>query len=188
MQKHCNKSKLILSNLFCFVMPIALILNSFLISQNTFQIGGLVYCPLQKIWVKQSGENQIVRLNPLDLICMSDSKKYELALQISSKNAFAIDEKGIFETLESGVKVLDDYRENPNLPNQNLAQIRLSFSVLNNKNEWKPMVAAKSEAFSFQLFSRPPTAPKSTKFDFQITKSLDQISHNINPRSPPFFI
>lgn len=109
-------------------------------------------------------------------------------MQISLKNAFAIDEQGIFETLQKGVKVLDSYRETQNLPNQTLAQLRHSFSVLNSANDLRQTFVTKSEAFSFALNSRPPTSIKTTKFDFQITQSLSQISRNINPRSPPFSI
>lgn len=148
----------------------------------------LVYCPLQKTWVKRHEETQAARRNPLDEICMSDERKQELTIQISLKNAFAINEQGIFATLREGVKVLDNYRETQNLPNQTLVQIRHSFSVLNSANDLRQTFTAKSEAFSFALNSRPPTFQKVTEFDFQTTKNLDRISRNINPRSPPFSI
>ena len=138
----------------------------------------LVYCPLQKTWVKRNEEPESIRQNPLDQICMSDAKKQTLAIQISLKKSFAINEKGIFETLQKGLKVLDSYRETQNLPENNLAQTRHPCSVSNTKKD----------AFSFALNSRPPTVQNSTKFDFQFARKLEKISCNINPRSPPFSI
>lgn len=148
----------------------------------------LVYCPLQKTWVKRNEEPESIRQNPLDQICMSDAKKQTLAIQISLKKSFAINEKGIFETLQKGLKVLDSYRETQNLPENNLAQTRHSFSVLNTKNDLKLNFPTKKDAFSFALNSRPPTVQNSTKFDFQFARKLEKISCNINPRSPPFSI
>lgn len=183
------KTATIFTHLFSLLWLMSLFVGfSFLNTSKLIENADLVYCPLQKTWVKRDEAAQLVRQNPLDQICMSDQKRQELILQITLKNAFAIDEKGIFDTLQKGISVLENYRETPNLPNQNLAQIRHSFNFLNTQNDWKLNFIAKSEAFSFALNSRPPTALKSTKFDFQFVQTLEQISRNINPRSPPFSI
>lgn len=182
------KTKTIFTYIFSLIWLMSLCIGFSFINKSQLIYDDLVYCPLQKTWVKRNEETQAARKNPFDQICMSDSKKQELAIQISLKNAFAITEKGIFETLQKGVKVLDSYRETQNLPNQTLVQIRHSFSVLNSANDLRQVFTAKSEAFSFALNSRPPTIQKVAEFYFQPTKTLDQISRNINPRSPPFSI
>lgn len=183
------KTDTIFTYLFSLVWLMSLFIGfSFLNTSQIVKNADLVYCPLQKTWVKRDEAAQPIRQNPLDQICMSDQKRQELTLQITLKNAFAIDEKGIFDTLQKGEKVLSKYQENPNLPNQNLVQIRQTLNFLNNQNNWKVNFIAKSEAFSFALNSRPPTFLRSTKFDFQFAQTLDKISRNINPRSPPFSI
>lgn len=183
------KTKTILTSFLSLIWLMSLFIGfSFVNDLRLTANEDLVYCPLQKIWVKRAEESQPVRHISLDQICMSDRTRQELAIQIALKKAFAIDENGIFEALQKGTAVLAKYRENPSLPQQNLTKVQYSSSVLNTSNNWKISFIAKSEAFSFALNSRPPTVYKTTKFDFQFTKTLDQISRNINPRSPPFSI
>lgn len=166
----------------------AFLINTFPVSIITATPADSVYCPLQKIWVKRDEKSIPIRNNSLDQICMSDTKKQSLLVEISLKKAFAIDEKGVFETLIKGAKVLDSYRETKDLPQQNLAQVRQTLSFLNTKNNLNLTVALKEEAFCFALNSRPPTFQKIAKFDSLITNKLEKISRNINPRCPPLSI
>lgn len=186
MSKQPNKLFLILSNIFCVVFLFALITANFFFSFNLHTYSDLVYCPLQKTWVKQHIERPKFKQNPLEQICMNEAEKLELSKQILLKNAFAVDEKGVFETLRNGEKVLDNYRDFPQMPPQNLFTNKQSFSLLNNKNDFRTEVANITEVVSFQQFSRPPTIQHSAKFDFQISRTLSKTSRNINPRSPPF--
>lgn len=123
-----NKKSATINNLKLSVLLLiffAVVFNTFpLFHQKNSFSGEYSYCPLQKTWVNRNEATQSTRQNPLDEICMSNGKKNVLALQISLKIAFAIDEKGIFETLRNGVKVLDKYRQPENLPNQHLTSIR----------------------------------------------------------------
>ncbi len=193
MLKQTNKFFLIFSNLFCSSLFFILLSANFVIPYNSNELSNLVYCPLQKTWIKKTTETLLIRSNPLDQICMSDSEKQHLTFKIVQKNAFAIDEKGVFDTLEKGDKVLNDYQDFPNLlnlpnlPNQNLAKLRHSFFVLNTKNGSKTDSQINSQTVSFEQLSRPPTILNATKFYFQRVYPLTKISRNINPRSPPIF-
>jgi hypothetical protein len=187
MSKQTNKLFLILSKVFCLCFLFALISANVAFSHKSNEANNLVYCPLQKTWVKKTIEILPIRKTSLEQLCMSDAEKQNLAIQLSLKNALAIDEKGIFETLKFGVKVLGNYRKFPNLPNQNSAELQQSFAVINGKNDLQTDFQINSQAFSFQQLSRPPTITETTKFDFSIAQSLDKISRNINPRSPPMF-
>ena len=183
------KTKTIFIYLFSLLWLLSLLIGFSLFSNSQLiKNNDLVYCPLQKTWVKRNEEPQSFRRNPLDQICMSERKKQELELQILLKNAFAVDEQGIFAALQKGAKALENYRESQNPPNQTLVQIRPSFVFLNSRNDWKFTFLTKIEKFSFALNSRPPTFLKSTKFDFKIIQTLDQIPRHINPRSPPFSV
>lgn len=183
MRKNLSKNLLL-----CVLILLSLFASSFIFSVKDSPNENLVYCPLQKTWVKKDSEISTIRKNLLDEICLTKNKKQILTLEILIKNAFAIDEKGVFETLHKGFQVLENYRNFPNLPQQTFAEITHSFSVLASKDDTNIAFFIKKEAFSFALNSRPPTIVNSTKFDFQFVQSLDQISRNINPRSPPFSI
>jgi hypothetical protein len=187
MSKQTRNLFTILSKVFCLCFLFALVLTNTFFSDKANKINDLVYCPLQKIWIKKLDETFTVRKNSLDQICMSDTKKQSLAIQISFKTALAVDEKGIFETLKFGEKVLDNYKGFPNLPNQHLVNFRHYFSILNSKTDIQTDFQIITKTFSIQQFSRPPTLTKTTKFDFQIAQTLEKISRNINPRSPPIF-
>jgi hypothetical protein len=168
------------------VFLFALIFTNLAISHHSIADESFVYCPLQKKWVTRDEDSKFVQPNLLDQICMSGLKKTELAIQISLKSAFATDEKGVFETLKFGVKVLDKYRQNRDVPQQTLAKLRLPISNLGSKNEWKTGFVANAETISFQQFSRPPTNHVAAKFAPHVTRTLEQISRTIVPRSPPF--
>jgi hypothetical protein len=160
---------------------------NFLIPSNINELNNLVYCPLQKNWIKKTAETLPIHSNPLEQICMSDSEKQHLAFEIVLKNAFAIDEKGVFDTLQKGDKVLNDYQDFPNFPHQNLAEFQHSSGILNTKNNLQIDFQLNAQTISFQQFSHPPTIQSVTKFDFQFVRILEKISCNINPRSPPIF-
>jgi hypothetical protein len=175
-------------NFLCVLILLSLFASAFIFSKKDSSNENLVFCPLQKTWVKKDTEDSTIRKNLLDSICLTKAKKQTLTLEILIKKAFAIDENGVFETLQKGFQVLDDYRNFPNLPQQTLVKLTNSFSLLAPKDDTNIAFFIKKEAFSFALNSRPPTSSNSTKFDFQIAQTLDQISRNINPRSPPFLI
>lgn len=119
---------------------------------------------------------------------MSDAMKQFLVLQISFKGAYAVDEKGIFETLAKGVKVLDGYGEFPHSPPNNFSKFRNLLNFSSGKRDSQTYLQIISQAFSFEQFSRPPTARRNLKFDFRFVRRLKEISRRINPRSPPIFI
>jgi hypothetical protein len=150
-------------------------------------LNNLVYCPLQKTWVKLNSDISVTQTTPLNQICMSNAEKQILSAQILFKKAFVIDEKGVFETLKFGVKFLDNYKHFPNLPDKTFAEFRGLFNLINSKNDLQIEFVINSQSFYFEQFSRPPTLTKTTKFDSQIAQTLEKISRNINPRSPPIF-
>lgn len=150
-----------------------------------FRDDGSAYCPLQKVWVKRSIDAAPKRHNLLSQLCMRDTVKQNLAIEISLKSAFGINEKGVFETLKNGVRNLDNYKEFPNPPQHNLSKLTHTFSILSGKNDLRNDIEIKSQAFTFEQLSRPPTPKRSKRFCFHLVRALTKISHNINPRSPP---
>ncbi|MBS1793230.1 MAG: hypothetical protein JSS81_05220 [Acidobacteria bacterium] len=144
----------------------------------------LIYCPLQKTWVKRLSSPKPTFTNPLDEICMSDSRKSNLAAQILLEGAFGIDEKGVFDVLQKGPQILAAYRNSPAAPKPALAgNIHLP-GVSNNKKEAKPAPApAVSKAVRAVLPLRTPD--QTANLDFRTVFDLKNISRNINPRSPP---
>lgn len=144
---------------------------------------GLVYCPLQKTWVKPKSEVSN-NLAPLKNFCATNKRKIELAAELALKiiDLKSVTENAVFDYLEKGNQVL--VNNFPNLPKDEISkQTKLETAANNFHYDIIKLQVAKT---IFPQILRPPNYRTSTKFDFQIVRSLEKISRSINPRSPPF--
>lgn len=155
-----------------------------------------VYCPLQKTWVKKNNSaSEALRLTKtLDYICSSSGHKesfiYELSTGIFDRQISLTGEKLeklFFKYIEQGKQAFVEIAPSGNLPGPQMA--KNSAKEKSGSTNFKVDFARYSrETFGFEQLARPPTAPRTVKFDFQFLSELDKISRSINPRSPPFSI
>ncbi|MBX7174633.1 MAG: hypothetical protein K1X72_26900 [Pyrinomonadaceae bacterium] len=155
---------------------------------NQFPDENLVYCPLQKTWVQQNVPQPKIE-DSLENICASDKLKSQFSLQLSQKTLGfqPKTEKLFFNYLQKGDLAFAEINHHPNLPDSNLAQNHKTETVANN---FRQEIGQQDLAgFTLQQIARPPTFVKEINFfASQSAQPLDQISRNINPRSPPFSI
>lgn len=152
----------------------------------TSEISTLVYCPLQKTWVKSAEHIKPKIEKTLDNICTSETLKNLANFKISLKTLQPADEKTFFDYLEKGDRAFSELNRFPDLPSRKSFTKSKSEIAINNFNQ--KIEKSTLHHFSFAQFQRPPNVSVAINFDFQITRDLEKISRSINPRSPPFFI
>lgn len=151
----------------------------------------MVYCPLTKKFqpVNPPKENSN---KTLDAFCASNSQKDRFSLEISkqihsdlsslSEKQF---EKIVFDYFQNGKSAFGNLPKLPEFPHENLAK-NSNFAVNAGKNKENQFVwKLQNENFSFAQNPRPPDLAPKGVFAVQIIRNLDEISRNINPRSPP---
>lgn len=151
----------------------------------------MVYCPLTKKLQPVHAEQIIQPENPLDEYCFSDKQKNDFSAAVLEKISFGFSiakeksfEDLVFGYFRDGKSGIDTRSNLPNLPEKTFA--KNSFSSVGFGNNFSVQIVWKSEEkFSFQIKARPPTRSGSTRFAPGLTKDLEEISRNINPRSPP---
>ncbi len=118
-------------------------------------------------------------------MCATDKRKAELAAELSLKTLYIkrITANIVFDYLEKGDQALTN--SFPNLPKDEISKSLKFETVANNfgQNFIKPNLTQ----ITLSQIPRPPNYQTSVKFDFQIIQTLNKISRNINPRSPPKF-
>lgn len=145
---------------------------------------GLVYCPLQKTWVRGAQPKALIKYRPFDDICAADTRKNSLQIELSLKTFHPITQKIVFDYLEKGDTVFAGLNQLSNLPQHRwLAQTSAETAANNSSPEISKYAFAN---FVLPQAARPPTFTKvSTRFAFQFVSALEKISRNIKPRSPP---
>ena len=181
-----SASKRVFSIAICSSLILFLLIATFLLPINNLPNKDLIYCPLQKTWVKGKVPKVSIK-NELEEICASDKLKSLFSFQIEHKiiGFQPRTEKLFFDYLQQGDLTFAKLNHHSNLPESNLAQNHKTEKIGNNfQQKINKQELAK---FNLQKIARPPTFQKIAKFDFQIIRKLENISHNINPRSPPCF-
>jgi len=161
-------------------------------SPNKAENPEMVYCPLTKKLQPVHAEQIIQTENPLNEYCLSDRQKSDFSAAVLEKISFGFSvakeksfEDLVFDYFRDGKSGIDTRPNLPNLPEKTFA--KNSFSAVGFGNNFSLQIVWKSdEKFSFQLKARPPTKTFSNRFEFDSLNSLEDISRNINPRSPPF--
>ncbi len=150
----------------------------------------LVYCPLQKKWVKGNDEPMFVR-NPLDEICSTNDRKAAFTqgllnnfISLSSIANNLTTEDLYFEYAERGERVFSEINLQQDFPQRKSIAFE-SFQKASGiyKNE---LVKKQSVALIETNFARPPTFDAVAKFEFPTVQKLSKISHKILARPPPF--
>ncbi len=153
---------------------------------KSFELPTLVYCPLQKTWVKENTPNTPKEFQSLDKICAGEKRKNTVSFAFSLNTFQPLDEKSFFDYLEKGNRLFTEQNRLPDLPNRKLANHLNTQSAVNNFNQ--NLENTSPAHFSFAQRQRPPSNSISVNFESQIVRTLEKISRNINPRSPPNFI
>ena len=157
--------------------------------------GEVVFCPLQKIWVKKNFAALPKTVKPLDEVCAANDLKESFLFE-SSKSLFSLEvlsspdsaEKLFFDYAAKGKQAFAEIAAPPNgSPERQFAKlIAHEKSAGNNfKNEFQLATIA---AISLESFPRPPTFCCPIQTDFQFVHELKKISRSINPRSPPVLV
>jgi hypothetical protein len=184
MLKQTSNFNAVSGKVFCVCFLFALFSVNLIFPAKSNQIKGLIYCPLQKIWVKAHIE-RVSQNDTFKNICATDKKKAELIAELSLKT-FALEqvtENLLFDYLEKGNQAL--MNNFPNLPKNEVSK-QTKFETAANNFQYD-FIKLQLVKITLPKLSRPPNYKKSNKFDFQLTHNLDKISRNINPRSPPVF-
>lgn len=146
----------------------------------------LVFCPLQKQWVKRSAPAK-PKISLAD-ICSSDKEKTHFFNRLILNSGIAYADKSSPEDLffafqAKGDQALKEIPSSPDFPERKLTSLikvqtgsRISQTVL---------VAVVTQVLSFEQFSRPPTENLSANFTSRRVSDIDNISPSIAPRAPP---
>ncbi len=153
---------------------------------KSFELPTLVYCPLQKTWVKENTPNTPQEFQSVDKICAGEKLKNTVSFAFSLNTFQPLDEKSFFDYLEKGNRLFTEQNRLPDLPNRKLTNDLNTQSAVNNFTQ--NLENTSPAHFSFAQRQRPPSISISVNFELQIVRSLEKISRNINPRSPPNFI
>lgn len=156
----------------------------------------LVYCPLQKTWVK-GGQPETYSPpvdHSLDEICATTEHKQHFVIDLA-KSLFSkrIESSRIsranlfFQYLEKRKQAFAEVVPFKNAPDYQFvrAATKEKSGAANYRVSFK---RALPSAFGLEALARPPTSNDSVKFNFQFASELKKISRNINPRSPPVHI
>lgn len=156
----------------------------------------LVYCPLQKTWVKNGRletPSQTVD-SSLDEICATSEHKQHFVLDLA-KSLFSkrIESSRVtqanlfFQYLEKGRQAFAEVAPFRNAPDNQFvrAAAKEKSGAANYRVSFEPRLP---ESFGLEVLARPPTTDDAAKFNFQFAFELKKISRRINPRAPPSFI
>ena len=155
----------------------------------------VVFCPLQKIWVKKNFVALPKTVKPLDGVCAADELK-EFFLVESSRNLFSLKffsstdgaEKIFFAYAAKGKQALAEIAApSDGSPERRIAKLAAREKSVGGdfKNDFQQAMSA---TISLENFPRPPTFFCPIESDFQFAHELKKISRSINPRSPPVFV
>ena len=172
-----------------FVWLLLLVIGGGSLNFQSFQTPvspNLVYCPLQKQWVKPDEPRAKIERPPFDEICATDARKSSLQFELALKTPRPLTEKIVFDYLERGDRLIAELNGLSGAPEQRFDK-QTNFEKAASNFSQKP---GKFQIVNFTLpqAARPPNpSDKSADFGFQFVRPLVQISRNINPRSPPVF-
>jgi hypothetical protein len=183
MSKQAKKNNELSSKILCGFFVFSIICLNLGFTTTRLSQGNQVYCPLQKTWVEPN--TPVEKSNFFDNICASDRTKYEIALEISMKSVSVgeITENLVFDYLAHGSIALQNLPQES--PSENIIKrTKFPSSTSNYSNEF---ILKLTIALTSEQFARPPSFTRKSYFPPQTDKTLEKISRNINPRSPPVF-
>lgn len=174
-------------------LPVLVWLILFCFCVNFFEFHGiqisassnLVYCPLQKNWVARNVSKPEKKYQPFGEICAADKRKFVLQTEFALKISRPLTEKIVFDYLAKGDIFFAEFNKLPDAPrNEFITQTELKTAIKSGSYEFiKPETAN----LTLPQTPRPPTFRTKSSFEIEVHRTLEQISRNINPRSPPIF-
>lgn len=151
--------------------------------------GDLVFCPLQKIFVKRSEPKKIEPRVALSDLCAVDKVKADfLERLVVSVNSKRVDGKLnlgelFFSFSATGDRAFSNLPSVPEAPGFPLAVVEKVQGV--SGIERNGHIAVNTQVFSLQQLSRPPTRRPLTRFHFPPISDLASPAYAINSRGPP---
>ncbi|MBK7392285.1 MAG: hypothetical protein IPI64_03160 [Chloracidobacterium sp.] len=171
------------------------LLSIILCSLSAFHIGqvkasGLVFCPLQKQWVKKSEPKKAESTPPLPDICAAVKGKTafveKLVAGVGSRIATAgkVDVSELFFSfVAKGDKAFSEIPSSPDLPKMPLTVVEKAQGGTNVVRSG--FLAVNTRTFSFEQVSRPPTPKSVSDFNSPQITGLQSVAYAINTRGPP---
>lgn len=149
--------------------------------------GDLVFCPLQKLWVKGREPEKMRPPDALAAICAANTSKTSFleklaaAPSIKVTAANAVDAYFSFQT--DGSRALMKTRSAPDVPQIPLTVVSKLQSTAGSGHV--APVTGLADVFSFQQHARPPTGAVVSNYLSQQIPHLRPSSFAIIPRGPP---
>lgn len=151
---------------------------------------GLVFCPLQKKWVKEGEAGKVAPAVPLSDICAPRRGKSTFAASLLTAVSSQIsvnknlDLTQLFFAFQ--VKGSGAFAELPSAPDAPRPPTTLSEkTVVTAGIDRNGFIAVPAKEFSFEQLSRPPTASSATNFHLPQIADLKMVADVTNPRGPP---
>ena len=187
--KSKNFRRLALSWLIVCSFVCGVIASSFAITPGLPENAGVVFCPLQKKWVK--GGSQIAELKPTPLseICspVKDKNSFTSSL-ISILNSRVLEKTKIdiatlfFAFKAKGNRAFSDLPSDPQLPSAPVSVNEVTVPAAGHSRG--DVIAVLSPFFTLEQLSRPPTEAVCDLY-FPCVAELPAKLVAINPRGPP---
>lgn len=150
----------------------------------------VVFCPLQKKWIKKSEPTKALSNKPLSDICGSNKNKKQF-LNLLSASVLTRINKG--KKVDTGILFINfravgerAFAEIPNYPDVPKVPLAIVEKVpVSSGGGRGGNVAATAETIPFEQFSRPPTHDSASKFFFHSVNTLQLVTFAINTRGSP---
>jgi len=186
------------TKIFTVIWFFALFLNVFSItlfavSPNTS--AEMVYCPLTKKLQPVKAPKKEFSQNPLEEVCAPEKNKKSFVDEVFGKNLLRVNlldkkqfENLVFDFFQKGESAFANLPQFPDLPHKYSVKAFSTVIGFGKNDETRFVWKEQTENFNFAQHPRPPDFAPKGDFSVQIARELKNISRNINPRSPPFFI
>ncbi len=152
--------------------------------------GDLVFCPLQRQWVKKSEPKRVVAKAPLSDICGSKKTKAVfllemiLAANVKVKAEHNVNIGELFVSFSAkGGKAFSELPSAPDSPKRPLTVVdKVQAGSISSRGDF---LAITTQIFSLQQLSRPPTELAVSNFYSPQITDLQSAAYAINTRGPP---
>lgn len=158
--------------------------------RKTVESADLVFCPLQKAWVKRH-KTEISTENPLSQICASDLQKNKFLLDRLSLSLLSFNrnetESLFFDYLRQGRSAFIKAYSSRNLPEQEQIEAIKEHKIAgytHNGQKTKKL----NTSFTLPQAPRPPSNQEQTLLWTIASTSLETVLKQIHSRAPPFLL
>jgi hypothetical protein len=169
-------------------LHIALLLPLLIFPAKAGPEPGMVYCPLQKKWVKGSKEEPVKPSVDLGALCISDKNKATL-LKVFIKESVTIpDESFVFEILKDGIETAIKNQRLPSKPSPLAFKTASSIGTVSSREKSRIDILWLGTNLTYCQQPVGLTTRVNTFFDRRIFLALKPVYQGFNPRPPPIFV